>query len=73
MDFSEALRLIKDGYRLTRRGWNGRGQYVALHAADRSHQINLSYIYIRTVACDMVPWVASHTDMLAEDWVVDGD
>jgi hypothetical protein len=30
VDFSAALRMIKDGQKLTRTGWNGPGQWVAL-------------------------------------------
>lgn len=30
MDFSDALRLAKQGKRISRAGWNGKGQYVVL-------------------------------------------
>lgn len=30
MDFSEALRAVKDGARIARTGWNGKGMWVAL-------------------------------------------
>jgi len=30
MDFSAALHQLREGRRLTRLGWNGRGQYVVL-------------------------------------------
>ena len=31
-------------------------------------KMTLPYIYIETVQGDMVPWAASQTDILAEDW-----
>ncbi len=31
--------------------------------------MTLPYYYIRTVQGDLVPWLASQTDMLAQDWV----
>jgi hypothetical protein len=30
--------------------------------------MSLPYIYMRTAQGDLVPWLASQTDMLAEDW-----
>ena len=66
--FSEALMLLKDGKQLFRRGWNGKGQYIALQVPDTHSKMTLPYIYICTVHGDMVPWLASQTDLLAEDW-----
>ena len=31
--------------------------------------MTLPYLYMRTVQGDLVPWLASQTDLLAEDWV----
>ncbi len=67
MDFSEALKLIKEHKRLTRKSWNGKGQYVSLTV--ESHSQNFpDFMYIYTVQKTCVPWVASQTDILAEDW-----
>lgn len=32
MDFSEALKLVKNNTRIARSGWNGKGMYVAYQA-----------------------------------------
>ena len=32
--------------------------------------MTLPYIFISTVRGELVPWLASQTDMLAEDWEV---
>lgn len=71
MDFGAALTELKRGKRVTRRGWNGPAQYIQLQRTDRQSKMTLSYIYIRTVRSELVPWVASQTDILAEDWAVD--
>lgn len=68
--FSGALKALKDGQKLTRRGWNGKGQYVKIQVPDEDSKMTLPYIYIRTVQGDLVPWIASQTDVLAGDWVI---
>jgi hypothetical protein len=30
--------------------------------------MTLPYIYMKTAQDDLVPWLASQTDVLAEDW-----
>lgn len=90
MDFGDALVRLKDGYRITRNGWNGNGMWLTLSPGcealrpDRiwSEQIqdhaNLHggtasfrpYIMMLTAQGDFVPWVASQTDILADDWQV---
>jgi len=69
MDFGQALSLIKHGKRVTRTGWNGKGMYIALQRPDANSKMTLPYIYMSTVQCDLVPWLASQTDLLAEDWI----
>jgi len=68
MNFGEALENLKQGKLVTRRGWNGRGMWLALQRPDADSKMTLPYIYMRTVHGDFVPWLASQTDMLAEDW-----
>ena len=68
-DFSWALRLLKAGKKVARAGWNGKGMWLNLQVPDAHSKMSLPYIYMKT-ACDIqVPWLASQTDMLAEDWV----
>lgn len=54
----------------TRIGWNGKGQSIALQMPDENSMNTLPYIYIITVDGKRVPWLASQTDMLAEDWLL---
>lgn len=83
--FGEALALLKDGKRVARLGWNGKGMFLFL--VNGSHfKVNrppllgiypegteISYrphIDMRTANGEIVPWVASQSDLIEEDWVL---
>lgn len=68
-DFGIALDSLRDGRKVTRKGWNGKNQWVALQRPDEHSKMSLPYLYIRTVGGDLVPWLASQTDLLAQDWM----
>lgn len=73
MDFGDAIKHLRKGKRLTRDGWNGRSglrMWVALQRPDAQSKMTLPYIYVTTVDGGSVPWTASQTDMLADDWRV---
>lgn len=69
MSFSQALELLKKGSQMQRLGWNGQGQYIEMQVPTDNSKMTLPYIYINTVHSHMVPWVASQTDLLMEDWI----
>lgn len=68
MNFSDALAALKSGKKLTREHWNGKGQWVAIQWSDQNSMMWRPYIYISPVDHHFVPWIASQTDLLAEDW-----
>lgn len=69
MDFSEALHHLKAGQHITRTGWNGKGMWLAIEDTTRWATSTMRpFIYMRTADGQMVPWVASQTDLLAHDW-----
>ena len=70
LDFGDALRALKDGHRVTRKGWNGKGMWLGLQVPDAGSMNTLPYIYMITVTGDCVPWLASQTDMLSKDWEI---
>jgi hypothetical protein len=70
IDFGSALDALKDGERVARLGWNGKGMWLGLQRPDAHSKMSLPYIYMKTADDHLVPWLASQTDMLAEDWVV---
>lgn len=67
-DFGTAISRLRDGKQVSRKGWNGPGQCLELQVPDYNSKMSLPYIYITTVQGDLVPWLASQTDILAEDW-----
>jgi hypothetical protein len=68
MDFSNALKGIKAGHRVARSGWNGKGMWLELQVPDEGSKMTLPYIYMSTAQGDLVPWLASQTDIMADDW-----
>ena len=70
MDFSQALIQLKLGAMLFRAGWNGRNQWIKFQSPDLKSKMSLPYLYIKTSQGELVPWVASQSDLLASDWFV---
>lgn len=68
MDFSAALTNIKAGVRMTRSGWNGKNMHVEIQRPDEHSKMTLPYIFMTTAQGQRVPWLASQTDILADDW-----
>lgn len=68
MDFSTALLKCKAGDKISRAGWNGKGMWLMLQVPDAHSKMTLPYLYMRTSQGDLVPWLASQTDILASDW-----
>lgn len=68
LNFGSALNLLTQGTRVARKGWNGKGMYIELQEPDDFSKMTLPYIFMSTVTGDLVPWLASQTDILALDW-----
>lgn len=81
VSFSLALAALKQGQRVARIGWNGKGMWLKLIETkamtisdDRLEKLGLSpWIGMKTADGMFVPWLCSQTDALAEDWMVLGD
>lgn len=82
MNFGDAIKLLKEGKKLQREGWNGKNQYIEL-ATNISYKntegkiINAEHDAIGNKAIAFVGtsgvqlgWLASQSDMLAEDWKI---
>ena len=73
-DFGWALKVLKDGGSVQRSGWNGVGLWLELQRPDSHSKMTLPYIYIcypddaKNTPGARCPWLASQTDVLAEDW-----
>ena len=69
MNCSEALVALKQGHQVAREGWNGKSMWINMQRPDMNSKMTLPYIYMYTAQGDRVPWLASQTDILADDWV----
>ena len=76
MNFGQALDSVKLGSKIRRDGWNGKGLWLEIQRPDANSKMTLPYLYIndpsdsKTTPNARVPWLASETDILAEDWVI---
>lgn len=83
LSFGLALEAAKKGKRIARKGWNGKGMYVFLaDVADLHTDADLGGLEGKNVtvrdcfamkcADDSIcpGWLASQTDMLADDWMI---
>jgi len=79
MDFGYALNALKEGLMVCRSGWNGKNMWLKLQVPDENSKMTLPYIYIEYPeghpaypSGSRVPWLASQTDLLSNDWSVYG-
>lgn len=81
-DIGGAVALLKNGKKVARQGWNGKGMflyyvpaasYPAQTPAARGEFGDMvpyrDYVAMKTVDGYVVPWLASQSDLLATDWV----
>lgn len=80
-DFGDAIRYLKQGKRVSRSGWNGKGMWL-YYVPGGVYQAQTpvarerfgdsvpyrAYVAMVTVDGDVVPWLASQSDVLAGDW-----
>lgn len=96
MNFSQAMSCLRQGKKIQREGWNGKGMYLILRQGFYSWDpedletfpecIKKDYVEIDGEKLDavefepsvcmktsdnkiVVGWVASQTDMMADDWI----
>lgn len=68
VEFPNALNMLRAGRKVRRTGWNGKDMYIELQIPTDTSKMTLPYIFMKTAQGDLVPWVASQTDILAGDW-----
>jgi hypothetical protein len=83
MNFGQALEILKSGGKVARSGWNGKGMFLFLvpgstFKVNRAPLLGIypegteiryhAHIDMKTAQDTVVPWLASQTDVLAEDW-----
>lgn len=88
LNFGEALERIKQGYKVQREGWNGKGMFIFLVAGstftvNREPLLSIMgegavvnyrpHIDMKTADGEVVPWLASQSDLIEEDWQIFDD
>lgn len=81
LSFGHAIRVLRDGKKVARAGWNGKNMFLYLVPAN-SYPAQTeaakgvfgdmvpygAYIAMKTAQGNVVPWLASQTDVLSDDW-----
>jgi len=70
-DFGWAIKALKEGKSVLRSGWNGKNMYlyyVPSHTKDEKYYD--AYIMMYTAIGTNIPWLASQSDALSEDWEI---
>lgn len=78
LPFGLAIEALKKDLRVARAGWNGKGMWLMLVPFDLADKVafqyaaldSLPWIGMKTADNKFVPWLASQTDMLSDDWVI---
>jgi len=79
MNFGNAIEALKAGKKVARAGRNGKGIFIEIQTPDEYSKMTHPYIFIDTTGLqtdniaapkNRVPWIASQTDMLSDDWML---
>lgn len=84
LTFGLAIEALKQGKKVARAGWNGKGMFLFYISENMNSQIGgwtftngrcdnyelCPFIAMKTADEKVVPWLASQTDILAEDWQI---
>lgn len=82
MDFGEAIKSMKQGLKVCRAGWNGKGMYVEIQTPDEFSKMTRPYLFMtcpkgstnhfgeQEKDFERIPWLPSQTDIFADDWGV---
>ena len=81
MNFGQAIEALKQGKKVSRTGWNGKGLFLLYVPSEKWGIIDkiglgipkgnlLPWIGMKTADGKFVPWLASQTDILVEDWEI---
>lgn len=79
-----AIAAMREGKKVARRGWNGKDMFLFLVPGSKfkvnrppllgiypegTEVLYHPHVDMKTAAGDIVPWLASQTDLLADDWM----
>lgn len=75
MDIGKAVEAIRDGKKVQRSKWNGKGMHLELvwngkfQRPYKSYEVE-PFVALYTAQGTWVPWTCSQSDLLADDWEV---
>jgi hypothetical protein len=84
MTFGQAIEALKNGHRVARSGWNGKSMFL-YYVSEGNYPAKMpsikgffpsdnipyvAYVAMKTAQNNVVPWLASQTDILSEDWYI---
>jgi len=81
LTFGLAIEALKQGKKVARKGWNGKGMWLRYINPYHNTQYSIAelsdiegtlmpYIAMKTVDNGLIPWLANQTDIIIEDWII---
>lgn len=83
MNFGQAIEYLKKGEKVARSGWNGKDMFLYYVPANNYPAVTQiakdtfgetvpygAYIAMKTAQNNVIPWLASQTDVLSDDWSI---
>lgn len=83
LNFGQALEQLKLGAKVAREGWNGKGMFIykatkklpfpPLPNSEEWKEdafMQSDFLIMKTADKKLIPWLASQSDVLAEDWTI---
>lgn len=81
LSFGLAVEALKKGYKVARSGWNGKDMFLLYIFPYINTQYTVvekdaivgtlaPYLAMKTADKQLVPWLASQTDIIADDWQI---
>ena len=68
-DIGWAVEQMRQGARVARTGWNGKGMWVELQSPGELSKMT-EPVFMSTALGGLIPWLCSQADLLADDWVL---
>lgn len=79
MNIGDAVLAMREGARVARPGWNGKGMWLAIRMPqarttiarqDHEQVMTEPFVYMSNAQGGTIPWLCSQADLLAEDWEI---
>lgn len=72
MNIGEAIQAMRDGKKVSREGWNGKGMFLQLQEPDENSKMTFPYPYFTIPECQegtrLIPYNPTIVDIMSNDW-----